>query len=306
MAGDCAAALVPTVTYGALTANQRLGILKLIDEQQYTQIKNAGSAGLALPVDGVPVNATLGWQDFQDKREREFSRLDYNYSREISVSYFSSGLGPDSVKAYDACLRSTPGLYCYVKSLGNEIAEVRVGYVPPPGDHSSEMARAHGFDNIKNQKDIESTINRKWESTVEDDVTVRPDDTTKEASFEVTRGAQNVAIIVPPLKLIIIQPHVSLTDAVYHGAPVNIIFEQGYTNFVAGYIYHGQYNNLTNSWTITGYNNTQQGVTQDTYTDTRQGKGNLDAWGAPFTFDDNGVFYMSGNRRLGTIRLSPT
>jgi hypothetical protein len=151
--------------------------------------------------------------------------------------------------------------------------------------------------------DIESTINRQWSSTVQDDVTVRPDDLTKTASFEVTRGSQNVAIIVPPLKPAA-PPPVSLVDAVYHGSPVEIVFELGYGTCVPGYIYHGQYNNLTNAWTVTGYNAGDKGVGTYTYNVGPRDKGHLDVWGALFTFNDDGVFYdHSGTRRIGTIRL---
>jgi hypothetical protein len=139
MADDCAAALVPTITYGALTEHQRLGILTIIEREQYLKMKQSGATGLSLPVDGVPISATNSYEDFQERRDREFRRLDYNYSRDVSVSYFSSSLGQESRAAYEACLQRQSGLYQYVKSLSGDAAEVRIGYVPPVGDHSSEI-----------------------------------------------------------------------------------------------------------------------------------------------------------------------
>jgi hypothetical protein len=191
-----------------------------------------------------------------------------------------------------------------VKSLGADAAEVRVGYTPPPGGSGPATATPHGFANVENQKDIDTTIKKQdWSSTVRDDIVVKPNDPTQTASFQLTRAAENVAIIIPPLNLLV-PPPPSLVDAVYHGAPVEIVFEQGYGTCVPGYIYHGQYNNLSNAWTVTGYNTDDKGISTYSYAVGPSGKGNLDVWEALFTFDDNGIFYdQNGTRRIGTIRL---
>lgn len=258
-------------------------------------------------MDGVPISATANYEDFNEKRSEEFRRLDYRYSRDVSVSYFSSSLSAESRDAYEACLQRQSGLYGYVKSLSAEVAEIRVGYVPPPGggDHPV-AASAHGFTNVGNQSDIENTIkNQDFSSTVRDDVIVKPSNSTKTASFELARGAENVAIIVPPLRSIAAPPPppVSLIDAVYHGAPILIVFELGYGTCAPGYIYHGQYNSLTNSWTVTGYNAGDKGVSTYTYSVGPRDPGYLDVWGGLFTFNDDGIFYdRNGSRRIGTIR----
>jgi hypothetical protein len=93
---DCAASLVPSVSYGALSKYQRLAILKLIDKEQYDQMKESNASGLSIEVDGEQIGATNDYNDFNEHRQREFDRLDYSDTRDVSISYFSSALSPVS------------------------------------------------------------------------------------------------------------------------------------------------------------------------------------------------------------------
>jgi hypothetical protein len=150
---------------------------------------------------------------------------------------------------------------------------------------------------------IQHTIGaRSWSSTVQHDIIVRLVDPTKPTRFEVTRGQQTVAIQVPPLKSPV-PPPVSVVDAAYHGEPVNIVLDRNVGTLMAGYVYLGQYNNVTNCWSVTGYNaGAAHGVGTWTYCNAPHDKGNLSMWGAVFTFNNDGVV-LQGGQPAGTIRL---
>jgi hypothetical protein len=70
-----------------------------------------------------------------------------------------------------------------------------------------------------------------------------------------------------------------------------------------GYVYLGQYNNVTNCWTVTGFNTgAAHGVGTWTYCNAPHDKGNLSMWGAVLTFNNDGVVLLGG-QSAGTMRL---
>ena len=54
MADDCAALLVPSVTYSTLSDHQRLGIISLIDKEMYDKMKNTNSTALPPEFEAFP------------------------------------------------------------------------------------------------------------------------------------------------------------------------------------------------------------------------------------------------------------
>jgi hypothetical protein len=84
---------------------------------------------------------------------------------------------------------------------------------------------------------------------------------------------------------------------------VDIVFDHGIGTLIAGYVYQAQYNNVSNCWTVTGFNaGAAHGVGTWTYCNAPHDKGNLSMWGAVLTFNNDGVVFQAG-QRAGTVRL---
>lgn len=132
MAEDCSKALIQDkIDYNA-DIHTRLSVLNIIDRSTYDKAKRERGAAANIIVEGVPLSGTANYDDFSERRTREFSEYRFNEQVDNSIRYSSQVLGPNALSAYRECLRSraTEGLVILPEEFSDDLIILEMKFLP--------------------------------------------------------------------------------------------------------------------------------------------------------------------------------
>ena len=112
--------------------------LKLINRSNYKEVKRRVDSGMKFPIEGIPWEGNLNYEDFDAARSKLFSKINYKRSAKASSWLRWQRLSDNATKAYINCLklnsRTKPGLHMWVVETTPSVVVINIRWKIPQGD----------------------------------------------------------------------------------------------------------------------------------------------------------------------------
>jgi hypothetical protein len=152
---DCDPALVQSYAREQLADPKRFALLQLVTRDNYERLKTDNGA---LAVGGATLGATSGFDDFNDRRQKEFAAAKFRYDVDSSRAWLATSTTAAKLAPYVACLRARPGLTAWIdpERSNQQQATVRVLWRPVKYDGARRL-RITWYGNFVDEPIEEST-----------------------------------------------------------------------------------------------------------------------------------------------------
>ena len=136
----CDIALAKDYMQYALTTQQQLNVLKVLDQQTFEELhksgNSSGSLGISLlDIIGATISGSNDWNEFQQKRQKLFDLNSYNYSEAQAQSELRIVTNPIAYKYWSDCITkcydnqpNTTKVYAYVTNADKDYIFIKVKY----------------------------------------------------------------------------------------------------------------------------------------------------------------------------------
>jgi hypothetical protein len=101
---DCNAALAKDEVHLVSSTEEVCSLLVLIDQENYEQVKQGGSLGFTIPIEGIPVDFSGDYKHFDETRQKYFQQVGYNSSSKSNLDYHTETTNPIAYDAWSKCM----------------------------------------------------------------------------------------------------------------------------------------------------------------------------------------------------------
>jgi len=128
-----------------MSREYRAAFLKSIDRQTFEQMKSSSSGGGGLNIAGIRLGGNASYEDFEEKRDQELTRLGYQQSRAEALQYVRNSFDGPGAKAYNACvaalvaLQHRRGLFMWLEDVTDDAATVKIHWRPTAGVRAARV-----------------------------------------------------------------------------------------------------------------------------------------------------------------------
>lgn len=135
---DCDPALLHSYARDTPAEAKRFALLQLVTRDNYERVK-PGHAALA--VGGATLGATSGFDEFNERRQKEFAAAKFRFDADSSRAWLATSASAEQLAPYVACLRARPGLTAWIDPArsGMQQATVRVMWRPVKYDGNRRL-----------------------------------------------------------------------------------------------------------------------------------------------------------------------
>lgn len=153
VASDCREALIQDRIEYVENTHKKLSYLNIINRESYNKVKNNFGLAGNLLVNGTPISGSASYDEFNEKRRKEFQKHQFKESVSFSIRYSAQVFGDNALEAYKSCLdrNRTEGLKVLPISYSNTVVYLRVKYIP--SNNSSQAITL----NFYNEEGFENT-----------------------------------------------------------------------------------------------------------------------------------------------------
>lgn len=109
---DCDAALLEANAFHRANEPQRLSFLRLVTRENFDRVKAA--AGGQLAAGGATIAASPGFDEFSERRQKEFGTTRFSIDADHARNYLATSLPSRALQPYIACLRARPGFSAWI------------------------------------------------------------------------------------------------------------------------------------------------------------------------------------------------
>ncbi len=104
--GKCDAVLVKNTLIENSESRLALSILQTLDQDSFEQIKKNGGFDLGIPIDGIPIDLSGSWDNFQEQRSHLSKLYKYNYDSATSRNIVIASASPQAIDAWSECMKT--------------------------------------------------------------------------------------------------------------------------------------------------------------------------------------------------------
>ncbi|MFI5397027.1 MAG: FG-GAP repeat domain-containing protein [Candidatus Binatia bacterium] len=124
---------------GSMSREYRAAFLRALDRAEFEEIKAKRGGGGGLDIAGIGLSGSASYEDFNQRREQELTRLDYRQSADEARQYVRNSFDGPGAKAYNACiaamvsLNQGRGLFLWLIDASDDAATVKIHWRPTAG-----------------------------------------------------------------------------------------------------------------------------------------------------------------------------
>lgn len=126
---DCDPALMQSYAREQLDNSKRFALLQLVTRDNYERAK---AEIAAVAVGGATVGATGNFDEFSDRRQKEYGSAGFRYSADDARSWLATSTTGARLAPYIACLRARPGFTAWIDPDRSDKQQATVRVVLKP------------------------------------------------------------------------------------------------------------------------------------------------------------------------------